>query len=321
MIQKNKILTIGIPTFNRSAVLIKNIDYILSLDILDKIELLVIDNNSHDDTFNILCSKYQNKFTFIKNESNIGFSKNTIKLFNCCKTKYLMWLSDEDFIYKENIYKLLDLLEQNDYYFLCPQFYLDKKLYRGKNKSAELSYGDLRSASSHLSGLVFNVIHIQDVLSEFDNISQKYSRLSQYYPQIFLLIKLVSLDISKCIFINFPVSYTKNPVPDTHENDALGSKYSHNPQRLIMHQEMIDYYNSIITKNNFKVINKLLKIHRKHILTTIRWALEDENPELSKDFNRVLFIYVLTRPFDIFIKIFRSPKILFKNLIDIIKTK
>ena len=81
MIQKNKILTIGIPTFNRSAVLIKNIDYILSLDILDKIELLVIDNNSHDDTFNILCSKYKNKFNFIKNESNVGFSKNTIKLF------------------------------------------------------------------------------------------------------------------------------------------------------------------------------------------------------------------------------------------------
>ena len=110
-------------------------------------------------------------------------------------------------------------------------------------------------------------------------------------------------------------------MPDTHENDALGSKYGHTSQRLIMHQEMIDYYNSIITKDNFKVINKLLKIHRKHILRTIRWALEDENPELSKDFNKVLFIYVLTRPFEIFIKIFRSPKILFKNLIDIIKTK
>ena len=67
-----------------------------------------------------------------------------------------MWLPDEDFIYEENIYKLLTLLEQNDYYFLCPQFYIDEKLYRGKNKNTTLNYGDLRDASSHLSGLVFN---------------------------------------------------------------------------------------------------------------------------------------------------------------------
>ena len=169
MSQKNKILTIGIPTFNRKEVLIKNINYILSLDILDRIELLVIDNNSDDDTFSILNSKYKNKFTFIKNETNIGFSKNTIKLFNCCKTKYLMWLPDEDFIYEENIYKLLNLLENNDYYFLCPQFYLNEKLYRGKNKNIALSYGDLRSASSHLSGVVFNITSTQDIINDFDN--------------------------------------------------------------------------------------------------------------------------------------------------------
>jgi len=321
MSQKNKILTIGIPTFNRKEVLIKNINYILSLDILDRIELLVIDNNSDDDTFSILNSKYKNKFTFIKNETNIGFSKNTIKLFNCCKTKYLMWLPDEDFIYEENIYKLLNLLENNDYYFLCPQFYLNEKLYRGKNKNIALSYGDLRSASSHLSGVVFNITSTQDIINDFDNISQKYVNLSKYYPQFFLLIKLVTLDISKCIYINFPVSFTKNPMPDTHENDLIGSAYSHTSPRLRMHQETINYYNSIINKNNFKVVNKLLKIHRKHILPTIRWALEDENPELSKDLNKALFMYFLMRPFDILIKIFRSPKILFKNLIEMLNTK
>ena len=321
MNQKNKILTIGIPTFNRSDVLIKNIDYILSLDILEKIELLVIDNDSDDGTFDTLNLKYKSKFNFIKNEINIGFSKNTVKLFSLCKTKYLMWLPDEDFIFEDNIYKLLDLLEQNDYYFLCPQFYLDKKLYRGKNKNKALNYGDLRSASSHLSGLVFNVKHTKDISNEFDDIFQIYTGLSQYYPQIFLLIKLVSLDISKCVFINFPVSYTKNPMPDSHENDAIGLAYSHTSQRIRMHQEMIDYLSSIMNNKNFKVIDKLLKIHKKHILTTIRWALEDENPKLSKDLNKALFIYALKRPIDIIIKIFISPKKLFKNLIQIINTK
>ena len=61
---KNKILTIGIPTFNRSDALIKNIDFILSLDILERIELLVIDNDSDDSTFDTLNSRYKNKFTF-----------------------------------------------------------------------------------------------------------------------------------------------------------------------------------------------------------------------------------------------------------------
>jgi len=320
---KNKILTIGIPTFNRSDALIKNIDFILSLDILERIELLVIDNDSDDGTFDTLNSRYKNKFTFIKNETNIGFSKNTIKLFNYCKTKYLMWLSDEDFIYEENIYKLLTLLEQNDYYFLCPQFYLDGKLYRGKNKNTTLNYGDLRypTASSHLSGLVFNVTHTKDISNEFENIFLKYGNLSKYYPQIFILIKLVSLDISKCVYINFPVSYTKNPMPDTHGTDALGFLYSHTSQRLRMHQEMIDYYNSIINTNNFKIINKLLKIHKKHILTTIRLAVEDENPDLSKDLSKALFLYLLKRPFDIIIKIFLSPKIFYKNLIEILNLK
>jgi glycosyltransferase involved in cell wall biosynthesis len=317
MTQKNKILTIGIPTFNRSDVLIKNIDYILSLNILDRIELLVIDNNSDDDTYSLLFSKYKNKFTFIKNETNIGFSKNTIKLFSMCKTKYLLWLSDEDFIIKENINKILDLLDQNNYLFLCPQFYLDDKLYRGKNINTPLKYGDLRSASNHLSGCIFDVEHTRDISNDYDNIFKKYSNLSIHYPQIFMLIKLVSLDISKCIYVNFPISYTKNPMPDTHE----GGGFISTDQRLRMHQDLINYYNGIINKKNYKVINKLLKLHKKHILKTIRFALEDENPELSKDFNKVLFLYTLTRPFEILVKIFISPKILFKNLMEIINTK
>ena len=315
---KNKILTIGIPTFNRSDVLIKNIEFILSIDILERVELLVIDNNSDDGTFDKLNSRYKGKFTFVKNETNIGFSRNTIKLFNICKTKYLMWLPDEDFIYEENIYKLLNLLEENDYYFLCPQFYIDEKLYRGKNKNVSLKYNELRSSSSHLSGLVFNVNQSKIISNDFENISLKYSNLCQYYPQIFILIKLMSLDISKCVFVDFPFSYTKNPMPDSHLVDSIGSAYSNVSPRLRMHQEQINYYESIINETNSKVINKLLKIHRKHILTTIRWAVEDENPGLVNDLNKALFLYLLKRPFDIIIKIFLTPKILFRNLLKIL---
>ena len=141
--KSDKILTLGIPTFNRSNILIKCLDNIIRLNILDKINILIIDNNSDDNTFNLITKKYNNKFDIYKNNENIGFSKNTIKLFEYCKTKYLLWMSDEDFLISANLDSLIATLKNNDIAFLSPQFFLNKKLNRGKKKMINIKENEL----------------------------------------------------------------------------------------------------------------------------------------------------------------------------------
>jgi glycosyltransferase involved in cell wall biosynthesis len=107
------ILTIAIPTFNRYKILKENLELIFE-DLDDDIQVYVSDNHSTDKT-NIVCeefTRYKN-FKYLINEKNIGYDANVLTALTNSNSKYVWFLSDDDFVNKDLIKYVYSYLKIN----------------------------------------------------------------------------------------------------------------------------------------------------------------------------------------------------------------
>lgn len=114
----NRILTIGIPTYNRAHSLKKSLLELSSSigSYADYIEIIISDNCSTDDTERVVKEWMEIipsglSIRYHKNDSNIGISKNLVSLFYYAKTPYFMFIGDDDRI--ENLPRIIDVLKSD----------------------------------------------------------------------------------------------------------------------------------------------------------------------------------------------------------------
>lgn len=116
------VLSICIPTYSRSKYLQEAIDSIWnqiseSEELLDKVELVVADNDSPDNTEEVVKS-YEHKFrhfTYFKNAENVGFDKNVDLVVRAATGQYCWYLGDDDLIVNGAVKHMLDICESNQY--------------------------------------------------------------------------------------------------------------------------------------------------------------------------------------------------------------
>lgn len=97
------LLSILIPTYNRSDYLMKNLNTLIKQiepQMIDSIEILVSDNGSVDDTLKQLNAIEKNNlnFRFWSNEKNLGPDANFLKLIREAKGKFLWLFGDDEFM-------------------------------------------------------------------------------------------------------------------------------------------------------------------------------------------------------------------------------
>ena len=115
------LLTIGVPTYNRSHILDVFFDklFVLIESFGTKIEIIVSDNCSSDNTSEV-CKKRIlkfNKFTsfqYFRHKSNIGGVKNLLSILEKCNGEFFMFIGDDDFIDFLGLQKILKILESNN---------------------------------------------------------------------------------------------------------------------------------------------------------------------------------------------------------------
>lgn len=114
---ERKLLTIAIPTYNRSGYL----DLCLSklcaqAKPFEKIlEILVSNNNSSDDTESVV-QKYRDdgcQIKYRKNEGNIGSGANVIKCFEIATSTYVLIMGDDDFLVEGALERIVNVLNNN----------------------------------------------------------------------------------------------------------------------------------------------------------------------------------------------------------------
>ena len=102
MIKDQPIISICIPTFNREKFLEECLESIVmqfkDREILNKVEIIIGDNNSIDKT-EYLVSKYRKKYKniyYYKNKRNLPIAKGIINVGKYAKGKYIWFCSDDD---------------------------------------------------------------------------------------------------------------------------------------------------------------------------------------------------------------------------------
>ena len=105
-------VTVGIPTYNRSALLKQSIASVLAQTYADFV-LLVSDNASEDDTAEIVRAFHDERISYVRSERNIGSIANFNRLIELTETEYLVLLPDDDVLYPEHLELAIALLEEH----------------------------------------------------------------------------------------------------------------------------------------------------------------------------------------------------------------
>ena len=189
------LLSIIIPTYNRSISLIHNLElfeqYILKKEIYNDVEIIVSDNGSDEDEIKIIDSFKPNINCNVKiyfQDHNIGFEENVLFLLKKSTGKYAMTMGDDDFMDFDLFSAIIEYLETGEFRTIVCNFYnVNEKGvkisgYRDLiQEDAVYSNQDVRLASCghQMSCLVF----FTEGLYEAYN---KYCK-KNLYPQVFFV--------------------------------------------------------------------------------------------------------------------------------------
>ena len=111
------LLTIAIPTYNRAKSLKELIHILLAEESTEFIEILISDNNSEDDTKEVVTSFSSTEIyciEYYKNETNIGFDGNVLNCYKKAKGRFIWFLSDDDRFETDVFRILIPLLKSED---------------------------------------------------------------------------------------------------------------------------------------------------------------------------------------------------------------
>lgn len=114
IIDKNPLVTIGVPVFNESNFLEAALDCLVSQTYLN-IEIILSDNCSTDETESIGL-RYAEKYNFVRYhrfDENIGASSNFRYVLQEAKGQYFMWASGHDLWAEDYVHRCVSLLETN----------------------------------------------------------------------------------------------------------------------------------------------------------------------------------------------------------------
>lgn len=125
------LLTIAIPTFNRMIFLKRALDSILK-QYDERVEILVSDNCSEDNTFNLM-EEYKREYLFIRyirNNTNIGPDGNFLQCLQNARGKYIWLLGSDDVVTEDSISSILSYIEKCD----CPMIFMNHVFFQGDYK-------------------------------------------------------------------------------------------------------------------------------------------------------------------------------------------
>lgn len=256
MLEKKKnfypILTIAYVTFNRADLITRRIKKLLKNSLSPYVEVVVIDDNSKDNTFKKLKKliKKNSIIKIYKNKKNLGFSGNYFEAIKRANGKYVLWASDKDGIYFNKIEKILNwilninpdvtLLNYNRNLILKRN---DPKYIR-KNRTKKISFNEIWKCS-HGPGIIWKRKAILQTINQWKIFDKTYPNFTKYYPNLLLLINI--LPKNNCFFYNGEITYQAEYPNYSHFLERENS-YNFLGSRWKQHKELIDLLNNYAKK-------------------------------------------------------------------------
>lgn len=280
MENKQPLLSICIPTYNRARFLCTSIERFRQGIASDMdIELLISDNCSPDETPDVVNTAIAHgmKCTYIRNESNIGPDGNFLQCFQRAKGKYIWLCGDDDFLIPEKLRPLYDTLASGDYGLV--------ELNIDKNKHSRVpeiiaDAGEFLSEVHVWITFMSSNIFRKEVVETIDGEKYKASYLIQvpyfltsatlgmpnlmYYPQVLEC----GADGANNGGYNLFQVFCENLLSIIHEKVGIGKlteKQFKNIKKSIFCKWMISYYARFFIRHdygNFKIDNAKEILHK-----------------------------------------------------------
>ena len=293
-------LTIGYATHNRKKIVRNRLIEALQLNFQNNFEIIFVDNFSPDKTFDELKKLNTSKYISIyKNRKNFGFAGNFIQVILKAKGDYVIWVSDEDTIESENIQKIIKYLKRNKPDSLVLNHFKKNKqnLFPIRlNKNRLIKYFDLWE-TCHLPGNIWRKKAIIETIKKWDFYKSNFPQLTQYYPNLILMINLIPLNNS--YFHRTHLTYQKDFEKSQHKS-IPGTAYSNVVPRWRQHNEilkLIDLYSTkSINQKNLLIFKKMKNYINQNIFTLISNSIYEENKEIYYHFARSSYpMYIIKR--------------------------
>jgi hypothetical protein len=291
VINKNKILTIAIPTYNRLDELYKLICQIFENKINDFAEILIIDDGETKEVKNFLANKnnkIHEKVTVFENEGNLGYASSFIKIFEKCETAFVLITSDDDLLIVENFNLLFKSISKFDPDFISPQFLKLGKKIRGINENRMISVEEFRLCSNHAPGLIYKISSCAPFIKKLKCRLHRGKSDVSMYPQVILILYLINSN-KKCFWFNFPIAYEGANLP-SEIKDLDGKNYWEFSSRC---NQLIDFEEFIMSLDVNDNSKKILKLHRRTAYGEIIGSLTKSSPGLAYEFYRSLYFLPL----------------------------
>ncbi|TCO88923.1 glycosyltransferase involved in cell wall biosynthesis [Bacteroides heparinolyticus] len=243
MENKKALLTIGIPTYNRSNYLKECLEHICS-QITDDIQIVVRDNKSTNYNFEEFIKPYIVEYGVIpyQNEVNVGGDANIIRLFEFCNTKWLIVLGDDDYLSAGALkYIIKTLKEHPDEIFI--KF---NSSYNGQIKGLQ-GFAKAMSNKYEFLSSFFTSEGAHNIEKTKDDLFYHYKYLSLKIAQIVrVMIHLRNIPNDTCFFTN-------QAILKTHGGDITWNR----SELIIPYLTMLDLFyreREIFKDNVFRTI-------------------------------------------------------------------
>ncbi len=213
------LLSICIPTFNGAGKINNTLECIVeAVGERNNIEVIISDNASTDNT-NEIVKEYAESYSYItlyRNERNVGFNSNMIKLIDEYASGQYCWvIGDDDFLDQDSIQLLMPLLAKGDVDHISVNFRTLNESQYDKfviNKKRDLcyfkgSYYECLDKSASLDNILgtFMSVHIfkRTLTKEIDKAELKIDDWNSYraiFPNSYLMLETFS-DSNNCFYV------------------------------------------------------------------------------------------------------------------------
>lgn len=246
----NKILSVSVAAYNLENLIEQNLKSWLNKDIMDKLEILIIDDGSTDNTAKIVTkyqTKYPNTFKLIK-QKNSGPGSTVNNGIKNATGKYFRMVDGDDWVKTENLKIYIEMLEAND----VDMFLTKYEIYDN-------------STGNIIDQIGFDIS--PNVIYKFDDISQKIKPQMHNVTYKTNLLKKNNITVDNGFYTDmeyllFPVKHLNTVmyldeiiyiyrVGQATQSVSIPSMQKNINMHKIVLDKLIDYYNS-----NKEIISK-----------------------------------------------------------------
>ncbi len=279
--KKNPLISIGIPTYNRSEKLFKTLASIINQD-YKNIEIIVCDNNSNDNTSQIVSDFDDKRIHYHKNKKNIGMRNNFNMCLNKSKGDYFILISDDDIPKNTLVSSLFQKVSKNidnKFAYSSVEFHRNGIFHGDTSQNAPPVETGRNFIKNNLLGkrAAFpsaTIFRTQDAIAvggypDIDNATD------------FGLLILLCLGPS-CL-----VSFSQEPLVEYHDH---GENLSYKAIYIDALGKMIQWI-KVILKNNPNLLNLALSKYKKELLSIYRINMLKKDYDLTRRASAIYKMY------------------------------